>query len=232
MGSKARHAKEIIPFLMDGHNKNKPYVEPFVGGGNLFSLVPNEIKWGNDINEYAVALLDAIGNASYIPPSQVSELDYQICKAYPGKFPKCYVGFLAFCCSYAGKFWGGYARGEDSYGLPRNFAAEQVRSLEKQRFGLSGAVFSSVNYLDLEIPEGSTIYCDPPYFGTTKYKIDFDHEQFWVWVKEKSERNRVFVSEYSAPDWATCVWEKRVTNSLTRETGARVGLERLFKCYK
>ena len=30
--------------LMDGHDQSKPYVEPFVGGGNLFSEVPAKHK--------------------------------------------------------------------------------------------------------------------------------------------------------------------------------------------
>jgi DNA adenine methylase len=232
MGSKDKYAKHIVPILMLGHNDTKPYVEPFVGGGNLIAKVPASIRWGNDLAYYAVSLLDAIGNGGYIPPDEVTEKEYQEVKKHPYLYPPEYVGFLAYSCSYAGKFWGGFAKSVDTKGNPRNMAAEQVRQLTKQAVGLRGVHFTSVNYLDMQIPDGSTIYCDPPYAGTTKYKGYFDHDVFWQWVDVKAQSCRVFVSEYSAPDWCECVWEKDVTNSLTKNTGAKSGTERLFKCHK
>ena len=39
----------------------------------------------------------------------------------------------------------------------------------------------------------------------------------------------VFVSEYSAPAGFTCVFEKSLTSSLTKDTGSKTGLEKLFK---
>lgn len=227
MGSKAKYAKHIVPILMDGHDDTKPYVEPFVGGGNLIAEVPAKIRWGNDTAEYAVALLDAVANKGYVPPTEVSEEEYLAVRSNPKAYAPEYVGFLAYSCSYAGKFWGGYWRAEG-----RNGAAEQVRGLLKQAKGLTGVVFTCGSYLDLEIPDGSTVYCDPPYVGTTGYKNKFDHSVFWDWVKFKSETCRVFVSEYAAPDWCEVVWEKTVTNSLTKDTGAKLGTERLFKCHK
>ncbi len=231
MGSKAKYAKEIVPILMDGHDQSKPYVEPFVGGGNMIAKVPAKIRWGNDVAVYAVGLLDAIGNKGYIPPTVVTEEDYQEVRKHPYLYSDEYVGFLAYCCSYAGKFWGGYARGDDSEGNSRNFASEQVRNLQKQRSGLVGVKFTTLNYLKMQVEDGSTIYCDPPYFGTTKYKGDFDHDVFWDWVSHKSKTCRVFVSEYTAPDWCKVVWEKKVNNSLTKDTGSKTGVERLFQCH-
>ena len=32
MGSKSRHAKQIIPFLMEHYEEGMLYIEPFVGG--------------------------------------------------------------------------------------------------------------------------------------------------------------------------------------------------------
>jgi DNA adenine methylase len=229
MGSKARHAKEIIPFLMKGHDQSRPYVEPFVGGGNLFHLVPAKIKWGNDSNKYAVALLDAIGNKGYQPPAEITKLDYQKIRNLEAFLPPELVGFVGFCCSYGGKFWGGYARHVAGVDNPDQGA--KIRNLEKQRPGLKGANFTNLSYQEMSIEDGSTVYCDPPYFGTTKYRSDFDHEAFWLWIRKLSENCRVFVSEYTAPDWAECVWEKTVYNSLTKDTGGKTGVERLFKCH-
>ena len=38
----------------------------------------------------------------------------------------------------------------------------------------------------------------------------------------------MFVSEYTAPDDWVSVWEKRVNNTLTKDTGSKKGIERLF----
>lgn len=228
MGSKARHAKDIIPFLMEGHDQNKPYVEPFVGGGNIFSKVPAKIKWGNDTAEYAVALLEAVSKG-YTPPEILSKQTYYKIKESPASYPKELVGFSAYCCSYGGKFWGGYARNKASEGDWSTCPGQQVRNLEKQKSGLVGAKFTSMNYLDMDIEEGSTVYCDPPYANTTGYKGGFDHKVFWDWCDSLVEKNcRVFVSEYVAPNHWGCVWQKEVNNTLVKDTGSKKGTERLF----
>jgi len=228
MGSKAKYVKHIVPILIEGHDQTKPYVEPFVGGGNLFSEVPAEIKWGNDAAEYAVALLEGLAKG-WVPPEILSESDYYLIKEDPFGYEPALVGFAAYCCSYAGKFWGGYARGNTNKGTPRNFASEQARSLEKQRKGLVGAKFTNLSYLEMGIQPGSTIYCDPPYANTTGYKGGFDHEDFWQWCDELVAKGcRVFVSEYTAPKEWSVVWQKEVTNSLTKDTGSKRGVEKLF----
>lgn len=228
MGSKAKHAKHIIPIIMNGHDSTKPYVEPFLGGGNMFSEVSAPIKWGNDVSKWAVALLSGLADG-WVPPEKLSETQYRDIKDNPYRHEPALVGFAAYCCSYAGKEWGGYARGNDAKGNPRNFAAEQARNLNKQRDGLVGAKFTNLSYLEIGIEPGSTVYCDPPYANTTKYKSDFDHDLFWEWCGELATKGcRVFVSEYSAPESWQPVWDRSVTNSLTRDTGAKTGVERLF----
>jgi len=229
MGSKARHAKYIVPYLMEGHDDNKPYVEPFVGGGNLFSEVHVSVKWGNDFCKWTVALLDALSKG-WEPPAVLSETEYYQIKEDPYGYDPELVGFAAYCCSYAGKFWGGYARGYNGKGVPRNFAAEQARNLEKQREGLVGAFFTNLSYLEMGIEPGSTVYCDPPYMGTTSYKSQVDYGEFWNWCEELAGKGcRVFVSEYNAPERFECVWEKVTTNSLTKNTGSKSGVEKLFR---
>ena len=228
MGSKARHAANIVPILMDGHDQTKPYVEPFLGGGNLFSEVPAKTKLGSDTAEFAVALLSAL-SVGWQPPNDMSEEDYKAIKANPGDYDKALVGFAAYSCSYAGKFWGGYARGNSSKGVPRNFASEQRRGLLAQARGLAGANIFVSSYLDLDIPKGATVYCDPPYSDTTGYQGSFDHEVFWAWCETLVHRGcRVFVSEYTAPSGWKAVWEKPVSNSLTKDTGVKKAVEKLF----
>lgn len=223
MGSKARHAKHIVPILMDGHDQSKPYIEPFVGGGNMIDKVPASIRWGNDTAEYAIALLDALSKG-WVPPDTLSEEEYNLIKFNPSEYEPELVGFAAYCCSFSGKLWGGFWRAKG-----RDGAHEQFKALKKQSIGLKGVKFTVANYNSFVYPGGATVYCDPPYANTTKYKSgDFDHAVFWDWAEKLSHGRRVFVSEYTAPDGWECVWQKEVTNSLTKDTGAKRGVERLF----
>ncbi len=72
---------------------------------------------------------------------------------------------------------------------------------------LQGVRLVNKSYLELQIPDNSLIYCDPPYGATTKYKDNFDYAIFWSWCREKSkEGHTVFVSEYKAPEDLECVY--------------------------
>lgn len=92
----------------------------------------------------------------------------------------------------------------------------------------------NLSYLDLPIPPRSLIYCDPPYSGITQYrhsdiKDDFNSTVFWQWCREKAvEGHTVFISEYNAPADFKCIWSKKIVSSLTKETGSKVGTEKLF----
>jgi len=229
MGSKGRYAKHIVPLVLEHHSQDKWYVEPFVGGGNLFSEVPARKKWGNDKSTYAVALLEALSKG-WEPPSTLSEESYYQIKGNPHGYEPALVGFAAYCCSYAGKFWGGYARGNDANGKPRNFAGEQCRNLEKQKPGLVGAKFTTLDYKDMDIPICSTVYCDPPYRDTTGYNIGFNHDSFWDWCRHLAQNKgcKVFVSEYNAPEGWVSVWSKAVNNTLVKDTGSKKGVESLW----
>jgi len=229
MGSKARLSKHLVPVLMENHNQDSLYVEPFCGGGNLLASVPARRKWGNDTAKYAIALLESLSKGKWKPPSVLSEDEYYSIKENPDRYDSALVGFAAYCCSYAGKEWGGYWRAKDKEGKDRNPAAEQARNLERQQPGLIGTVFTSLDYREMDIPSGSTIYCDPPYKGTTSYRGSIDYDVFWGWCKGQSSKGcNVFVSEYSAPGEFKEVWSKDVTSSLTKDTGSKRGVEKLF----
>jgi len=73
---------------------------------------------------------------------------------------------------------------------------EQLQQLQQPKLQ-----FFNGDYFDVEIPDGAVIYCDPPYKGTAEYHEGaFNHNQFWEWVREKSKTNKVYISEYQAPD--------------------------------
>ena len=188
-------AKKIIPFMEAAHIDGKPYIEPFVGGGNMIQAVPFDRRYGSDIDQYVISYLEAIRDG-WVPPSLLTKEEYVYIKDNMDEHPPELIGFVGYACSFGTKFFGGYAQGEG-----RNFAAEGQRNALKQAPLLKGIKFKSCGYQDITYPVGSTVYMDPPYEGTLGYKVGaFDHDEFWGYVKELSATCNVFVSEYEAPD--------------------------------
>lgn len=227
MGSKNRHAKDLLPIILSGRKPNQWYVEPFVGGFNMIDKVEGN-RLANDSNYYLIELFKAI-QSGWQPPSLLTETEYLHIKLNKDKYPAYLVGFVGFGCSYAGKWFGGYARGNTSNGVPRNYCAESQSNILKQAQKLHGVIIQNQDYYKLQIPDSSIVYCDPPYAQTTKYKDSFDHQTFWTWVRRLATHgHKVYVSEYVAPSDFACVFEKRVNNTLTKNTGSKQGVEKLF----
>lgn len=232
MGSKSRISRHILPIILQDAPPNSPFIEPFVGGCNNLCNVPATFKrYGNDINSNLITMFIALQNG-WEPPQNVSNEEYNAIKMNPSAFPKELVGFVSVACSFGAKVWGGYARGRNKNGQMRNYAMESYTNLMKNKEKIKDVIFSSVNYYDLEIPKDSIIYCDPPYAGSTKYKNaseSFDHNFFWDWVRKMHQENhKIFVSEYSAPDDFVCLFERKQTTSIARDTGYKAATERLF----
>ena len=59
MGSKAKHAKEILPIILKDRKPEQWYVEPFVGGGNIIDKVSGH-RLGADSNEFVICALETI----------------------------------------------------------------------------------------------------------------------------------------------------------------------------
>lgn len=80
------------------------------------------------------------------------------------------------------------------------FSLQQIQQLENlQR--LENPEVTALSYNEVDIPEYAIIYCDPPYAGTAEYKEgSFNHKEFWEWVRVKSLTNKIYVSEYTAPN--------------------------------
>jgi len=228
MGSKARIAKHILPIILADREKGQWYVEPFVGGANMIDKVDGN-RIGSDVNHYLIEALKLIQfDPSLLPNNNIyfNENDYQYAKKY-GMESDGMQGYVGFALSYSGKWWGGWCRDGKN---KRDYVAEAFRNAKKQSPKLKGIIFKISNYFDLVLPQKSVIYCDPPYKGATKYKDNFDHSRFWQWCRNKAEQGHtLFVSEYNAPDDFECVWQKEIVSSLTKNTGAKKGIEKLFK---
>lgn len=224
MGSKSRISKEILPIILKNKKENQHYVEPFVGGANLIDKVQGP-RIASDINYYLIKMWQMV-EKGWIPPTEFTEEEYQDMKRNPELYDPHLVGYVGFALSYGGKWFGGWRR--DKLGK-RNYVDEAYRNAKKQFGNIKGIQFHHTTYDKLVIPPNSLIYCDPPYENTTKYKDGFDHDKFWSWVREMTMiGHEVFVSEYEAPEDFYVLWEKKINSSLTKDTGSKKSIEKLF----
>ncbi len=229
MGSKARIAKHILPIILKDRKEGQWYVEPFVGGANMIDKVDGN-RIGGEFNRYIAEMWKELVKGT--KPLTITKGDYQTIKANPDSYPDWLVGWVGVACSYSGKWFGGFAGKTVTLGGDRDYQAEAHANLEKQIQNLYGVEFVHSSYDELNIPKQSIIYCDPPYANTTKYKDDFDHDQFWQWCRDKAkDGSQVFVSEYNAPDDFTCVWYQEIKSSLSangKSGGSKSSIEKLF----
>lgn len=230
MGSKSRIAKEIVPIIQSYIDDNNitVYVEPFVGGANVIDKIKCEIKIGNDSNKYLIALLKRVQqNLPLI--SNVSKDFYTKVKINKDNFDDWVVGNVGFLASYNGKFFGGYSgKVKTKNGTVRDYYSESCRNIKKQN--LNNIIFINKDFTKVPIarPNVKTlIYCDPPYYNTTTYQLEFNHNVFWDYVRKMSVNNIVLVSEETAPDDFESIWEGNVTR--TQDNASRKqATEKLF----
>jgi DNA adenine methylase len=226
MGSKNRIAKHILPIMLAERKPDQWWVEPFVGGANLIDKVYGK-RIGADINHYLIDALITIRDCVLDLPKNNSEFTEEDYKQLRKSGDYKYKGYAGFAFSYSGKWLGGWRR--DRLGK-RDYVNESYKNALKQSPLLQGVRLVNESYLDLRIPENSLIYCDPPYEGTTKYKDDFNHDIFWDWCRTQTKSGHtVFISEYNAPEDFECVWQKEIVSSLTKDTGSKRAVEKLFR---
>jgi len=225
MGSKNRIAKEILPIILKNRKENQWYVEPFVGGANMIDKV-NGNRIGSDINNYLIEALISIRDCLCDLPKNNKEFTESDYKNLRKNDDYKYKGYAGFAFSYSGKWLGGWSR--DSLNK-RDYVNESYKNALNQSESLKGIRFLNESYDKLQIPNNSIIYCDPPYEGTTSYRDGFNHSDFWQWCRDKTiEGHMVYVSEYNAPNDFKCIWNKKIVSSLTKDTGSKKALEKLF----
>lgn len=224
MGSKNRISKEILAIVLKNRKQNQWYVEPFVGGCNIIDKVKGK-RLAGEINVYICAMWKEL-QLGWKPPLFISKDNYIDIKLNPSSYSKHLVGYVGINSSYSGKWFGGYAgRTKTKDGL-RDYQKEAYNNVMKQIKNILGIKFICSSYDELNIPDNSIIYCDPPYENTTKYHSDFDSEKFWNWCRVMANKgHKVFISEYNAPKDFICVWEKKVSSSLS--ANGKVGKNKL-----
>lgn len=202
-GGKQRIAKDIISFLSLYRDNYRYFYEPFVGGCNIVQLMKGE-RFASDKNEYLIEMYLALQNG-WVPPQKLTNEEYQHIKDNKDE-NKAMSGFAGFGCSFSGKWFGGFAKNKRG----DNYAMATHNSLMKLKPLIADIKFKCLDYREAH-PQNSLIYCDPPYNSTTKYDAigEFDTNEFWDIMRMWSKNNRVFISEYNAPEDFECVWKQR-----------------------
>jgi len=230
MGSKNRIAKHILPIMLAERKPNQWWVEPFVGGANMIDKVGG-LRIGGEFNKYIANMWIEL-EKGWIPKNNYTKQEYDFIK---NNKDNCLheTGYVGICCSYSGKWFGGFAGKVTTKQGIRDYQDEAHRHLLNQVKNIKGIQFKHSSYDELEIPNNSIIYCDPPYDGTTRYKDSFDSSKFWQWCREKAKQgHQIFISEYNAPDDFECLWQQEVKSSLSANGiagGNRVSVEKLFR---
>lgn len=104
-----------------------------------------------------------------------------------------------------------------------NRLANAFTNEEKRRLTIG-----SVDFSEVEIPNDSVIYCDPPYRDKGDYRKSkgFDHERFYDWVLRQTVP--VFVSEYAMPEDFVEVAAWRKVCNMSQDTKPKETTEKLF----
>ena len=223
-GGKAKIAKYIVPYLEGVRKENQIFVEPFVGGANIVSQMSGKRK-AYDFNEYLIEMYKGVQNGYELPDS-LTEEEYRYIREHKDE-DKVLTGFVGFGCSFAGKWFGGYARNKQNH----NYCKASKNSLMKKMSTMVDVEFGWRDYKSLFL-KGCLIYCDPPYANTTKYTgvPDFDSEEFWNIMREWSKDNDVYISEYEAPDDFVSVLDiPTKTNIRDKSDSVCSRVEKLFK---
>lgn len=216
-GSKDRIAKAILFYMLKNRN-DRPYVEPFMGGANVMSNVHGD-RYGNDVNPYLVALWKAL-QAGWNPPEFIDEDMFTRIKNNKDSYSQALVGYAGFVCSFNGFWFSGYKgvvtrTRTDTSGnrLQENQQQYSRNHILRQVPTMIGVHLSCGKYYDMEIPDNSIIYCDPPYQDVSRPYIDsaFDSHSFWQWVRCIAQTGSiVFVTEYAAPLDFVPIWKETV----------------------
>lgn len=223
LGGKTRIAKKILahlePLLAD-----RPYLEPFVGGGSVLEQLAPKVKpgycWAGDANAALIHLYEEVARG-WTPPEHFSKVKWEELKAEQDPTDPM-TAFAGFGCSFMAMWFEGYHASE---------IGPSARALIRQRPAFQATQFLARPF-DHWHPARSVVYCDPPYAGTQGYSAPgcggFDHEHFWNTLRGWARSdNAVFVSEYIAPEGAAeLVDEWEVKGRM--KSGGRAA-ERLFR---
>lgn len=202
-----------------------------MGGGNLLQYVPCKRIIANNIDIYTISLLQKIqkDGVTWLPKNRTefTDREYKKVRENKSKYKPYIIGYVGYAISFGGKWFGGYPKGNSN----RDYIREAYDHLNKQYNLLKDKdiEWHVGDYKNVNIPNNSIIYCDPPYKGTTKYKSGFfNYEEFYNYCINKSSNNEVYISEYDMPKPFKEIWNKEVKCTLRNDSNNEIRVEKLF----
>jgi DNA adenine methylase len=225
LGGKMKMRKHLVPLLQ--RNMRSVYVEPFVGSAWIFAEINAPRMEAYDTHPDLILLWQAL-REGWVPPTTVTEADYEALRTAE---PSAMRGFVGFACSFGGKWFGGYARHVKGITDTEAFAGSATRGLQRKLAAMQGKniTFTRKDYRELTTTADTLVYADPPYAATTAYKSTtaFDHAVFWEWCRVQPAL--VLVSEYTAPADFVCIGEFPYRTALrTTDAPESARVERVF----
>ena len=223
-GGKQRISKPLSKFLNEQLKDGQPFVDLFCGSCNVIVNIDGDrLKIANDKHKYLIAMWIEL-QKGWIPPQNLTLEEYQYINANKDEKPHL-TGFVGFGCSFAGKWFGGYAR--TSGGRNENFCLSSHRSSISKINKMSDVSFNNDDYSNVNIPIGSLVYCDIPYKNTPTYCKnevgEFDHDRFYQWVRDNSHKYDIYISEYkyNVPNDFEIVWEYKSKKEIRNKDNER-----------
>jgi len=237
IGGKQRQAKQIAYFVNKAINKTNAdyYIEPFCGALSVAYEVAKSNKKPTfclyDYNEALITMWRAFFELNFEFPNEVNEETYKHYKSIRDSSDPM-TAFVGFGCSFSCKWFGGYARGRTT-----NYADETVRSMNrlKPTFDNLKYVFHHSSYQDIQIPDNSVLYLDPPYAGRTQaYGVPkFNHGAFWEWARKKAlSGTPVIVTEFNVPKDFVVLWNYGDTVVRHYHTRGSDGTNEVVACHE
>ena len=221
-GGKQRISKSLSEYLNSQLKKEQPFVDLFCGSCNIISKINNNrLRIANDKHKYLISMWKALQNG-WEMPNNINEEEYQYIKTHKDEnLPL--TGFVGFGCSYSGKWFGGYCRNNTNRNYCLNAKNSNLKILPK----IKDVIFYNLNYDKVNIPIGSLVYCDIPYKNTTAYCKsevgEFNHEEFYNWVRNNSNKYDIYMSEYkqNIPSDFKIVWEYESKKDIRNKNGIK-----------
>ena len=235
MGGKSRLAKRITEAILADTSVRENYLEPFLGGGSVFSEISRHFKTStaSDGQEDLALMWRGLIFGTFTPPMELTEEEWRELRDAE---PSALRGFAGYGCSFGGRFFEGYARNKTG----TNYAAQTARSLARDLEKIPRDRVQQVwhaDYRDFTPGVGTVVYCDPPYANTKHYASkrsqleSFDSGEFWKTMDDWADAGaHVYVSEFTAPEHWEPVWHVSRSTGLGVQSGAnyRTAVDTLF----
>lgn len=214
-GGKQKISKPLSQYLNMQLKDNQPFVDLFCGSCNVITKIDNNrLRIANDKHKYLIDMWKALQDG-WLPPDEISREEYKLIKENKDNNPPL-TGFVGFGCSFAGKWFGGYAYNSKG----DNYCLRSKKSCINKLSNLDNVEFHNLDYDKLNIPKDSLVYCDIPYKGTTQYCKkevgEFNYDKFYQWVRDNSSTYDIYISEYkkNVPGDFEIVWEMESRKSI------------------